>query len=424
MKRNCMNRRKFLETAGIGSLAAIGTGMLPSETLSAIKNLEPMKITKIEAVRFRRDLIIDGSGINWTWVFLHTNNGIVGFGETYPYPNGAIGILKDLAGSIIGSDPREIEKLWVRIFKRIAFNGWGGSDMRILTAINIAQWDILGKALGVPVYRLLGGKAQEKLRVYNTYDWRINNWEMEKDTEKVTKFLLDRGIKAIKIYPYQKIGYRTGGTYISAADLENGLDWIKRIRNTAGDEMEIAVDFCSLFNLTCTLRIAKALEPYNIMWIEDPILQDNNQSYAILARETSIPVCIGERLATRYQFREMLESKAVDIVMYDLTWCGGISEAKKISDYADSYYIPTAPHTGGGPVLWYASIHTATSLTNFHIMESVYHFYNYKYPHFIKNVPVPVNGFVTAPEEPGLGIEFHKEPFENGDAIVETIAEI
>ena len=120
----------------------------------------------------------------------------------------------------------------------------------------------------------------------------------------------------------------------------------------------------------------------------------------------------------------MLEAKAVDIVMYDLTWCGGISEAKKISDMADTYYIPTAPHTGGGPVLWYSSIHTATALTNFFIMESVYHYYNSKYPHFINNVPVPKNGFVTAPELPGLGIEFRKEPFENGDVIVETIAEI
>jgi L-alanine-DL-glutamate epimerase-like enolase superfamily enzyme len=142
-------------------------------------------------------------------------------------------------GKILGRDPRDIEGTWRDVFAQIAFHGWGGSDMRILTAINIAQWDILGKALGVPVYRLLGGKAQQKLRVYNTYTsyWTINGMQMEADTEKIVRWLLDRGIKAIKIYPYEKVAERTGGTYISPADLENALDWIKRIRDTAGNEM-------------------------------------------------------------------------------------------------------------------------------------------------------------------------------------------
>jgi L-alanine-DL-glutamate epimerase-like enolase superfamily enzyme len=133
---------------------------------------------------------------------------------------------------------------------------------------------------------------------------------------------------------------------------------------------------------------------------------------------------VSERLSTRYQFREVLDRKAASIVMYDVTWCGGISEAKKISDLADSYYIPTAPHTCGGPLLWFSSIHTATAVKNLWIMESCYHFYNFQYPYFIKNVPVPQDGYVTAPEGPGLGVEFRTEPFERGDAIVETIAEI
>jgi galactonate dehydratase len=436
MRQDQNHRRNFLKTAGLASLATMGgmrpsAGSVPPETLSVAKNAEPMKITKIEAVRFRPELKIDGHGVAWMWVRLYTNNGIVGVGETYPFTEGQIGMLKDLEerswmGKILGRDPRDIESTWRDVFAQIAFHGWGGSDMRILTAINIAQWDILGKALGVPVYRLLGGKAQQKLRVYNTYTsyWTVNNMQMETDTEKIVKWLLERGIKAIKIYPYEKVAEKTNGSYISPADLENSLDWIKRIRDTGGNEMDIALDLSGQWNLPCALRIAKSLEPYKIMWLEDVLLQDNMQSYAVLARETSIPICISERLATRYQFREMLESKAVDIVMYDLTWCGGISEAKKISDLADTYYIPTAPHTCGGPILWFSSIHTATALTNFFIMESCYHFYNYQYPYFIKNVPVPQGGFVAPPEGPGLGIEFRPEPFERGDAIVEKIAEI
>lgn len=430
------NRRNFIKVASLGSLTGLvsatpATGALPPDAVSAIKGLEPTKITKIEAVKFRKDLKIDGERPPWMWVRLHTNAGIVGVGETYPFTEGQIGTLKDLEerswmGKILGRDPRDIERTWHEVFEQMAFNVEGGAEMRILSAINIAQWDILGKSLGVPIYRLLGGKAQQKLRVYNTYTsyWTINNMQMETDAEKIVRLLLDRGIKAIKIYPYEKVGARNGGTYISAADLDHCLDWIKRIRDTVGDEIEIALDLSSQWNLTCGLRIARSLEPYKIMWLEDVLLQDNMQSYATLARETSIPICISERLATRYPFREMLESKAADIVMYDVTWCGGISEAKKISDMADTYYIPTAPHTCGGPILWFATIHTATALTNFFIMESCYHFYNYQYPYFIKNVPVPQDGFVTPPEGPGLGVEFRPEPFERGDAVVETIAEL
>jgi galactonate dehydratase len=297
-----------------------------------------------------------------------------------------------------------------------------------LTAINIAQWDILGKASGMPLYKLLGGKSQEKLRVYNTMNgWTINGMREHDHPEKIAEFLLNRGVKGIKLYPYDRgpvnAFARHGGTFITQAELKESLDPIQRIRKSAGDKIDIALDLSSKWNLPCTLQIAKSLEPYGIMYLEDPMLPDNLDAYATLARETSIPVCISERLATRFRFREMFEARAVDVVMYDITWCGGISEAKKISDMADTYKIPTSPHTGGGPVLWYASIHTATSLPNFYIMESVYHLYNDLYPHFLNNVPVPVDGFVTAPETPGLGLELREEAFRNGDAVAEVIAQ-
>jgi len=190
--KNHIERRNFLKAAGAGSLGVLGSthpgiGLVPAQTTAAIKNLEPMKITKVEVVRFRKDLTIDGEQPPWMWVRLHTNTGIVGVGETYPYTEGQIGTLKDLvaqeggsAAGLLGSDPRDIETTWYSIYDRTAFNVTGGAEMRIISAINIAQWDLLGKALGAPVYRLLGGKAQQKLRVYNTYTggWTINHWRM------------------------------------------------------------------------------------------------------------------------------------------------------------------------------------------------------------------------------------------------------
>jgi len=400
--------------------------MTPAARLAA-QSTGPLKITKVEALRFRKDYRVQGVSPNWTWVRLHTDQGVTGVGESYPTDEAHIGALRELAPFLIGKDATRIERLWQEIFYRISYQPWGGAEFRMLTAVNIAQWDILGKAAGLPVYRLLGGKAQEKLQVYNTMNgWTINGMREHDEPEKITEFLLQRGIKAIKLYPYDRgpvnaFG-RHGGTFITQSELKQSLEPIQRIRKAAGDGMEIALDLSSKWNLPCSLQIAKSLEPYGIMYLEDPMLPDNLEAYATLARETSIPVCISERLATRYRFREMFEARAVDVVMYDVTWCGGISEAKKISDMADTYKIPTSPHTGGGPILWFASIHVATTLVNFYIMESVFHLYNDLFPHFLKDVPRPVDGFVTAPERPGLGVELRDEVLKNGDVRVEVLA--
>lgn len=415
-----ITRRNLLQTAAAAPFAF---------ARSVAAAVGPMKITKVDAVRFRRDLRFHGVAVNWTWVRLHTDTGLVGIGESYPTQEAQIGALKEIAPQLLGKDPTRIERLWQDIFYRISYQPWGGAEFRMLTAVNIAQWDLLGKASGLPVYKLLGGKAQEKLMVYNTMNgWPIYGMREHDHPEKIADFLLQRGVKAIKLYPYDRgpvnAFARHGGTFITQAELKQSLDPIQRIRKSAGDDMEIGLDLSSKWNLPCSLQIAKSLEPYGIMYLEDPMLPDNLEAYAALARETSIPVCISERLATRFRFREMFEARAVDVVMYDVTWCGGISEAKKISDMADTYKIPTSPHTGGGPVLWYASIHTATALTNFYIMESVFHLYNDLYPHFLNNVPKPADGYVTAPEAPGLGLELREEPFRNGDAFIETIAEL
>ncbi|MCC6862732.1 MAG: mandelate racemase/muconate lactonizing enzyme family protein [Bryobacterales bacterium] len=411
-------RRKFLQAMAAWPAMA-----------RAARAAGPMKITRVEAVRFRPDLRIQGLAPNWTWVRLHTDTGLAGLGESYPTAQAHPGALKEIAGMLLGKDPTRIERLWQDIFYRISYQPWGGAEFRMLTAVNIAQWDLLGKASGMPVYQLLGGKAQEKLRVYNTMNgWPILGMREHDEPEKIAEFLLKRGVRAIKLYPYDRgpvnAFARHGGTFITEADLEESLEPIRRIRKAVGKQIDIALDLSSKWNLPCTLRIARSLEPYGIIYLEDPMLPDNLEAYARLARETSIPVCISERLATRFRFREMFEARAVDVVMWDVTWCGGISEAKKISDMADTYKIPTSPHTGGGPLLWFASIHVATALTNFYIMESVYHLYNDLYPHFIRNVPVPVDGYVTAPEGPGLGVEIREEAFRNGDATVETIASL
>jgi len=409
-----LTRRAFLQGGAISSIQA------------AINNTEPMKVTQIDAVTFRKDLRIGGGsggsdGAEFCWVRLHTDKGIIGTGETYPFSGGEIGALRDYARQILGRDPRDIDGIWRNFYHAMAMRNAGGADMRILSAINMAQLDILGQAAGMPLYRLLGGKTRQRVRVYNTTTnyWAINETKMGPDTMKIVRFLLDRGITAMKIYPFT-----APDNYISNQALEEGMQWIREIRDGVGNKMDICVDCWARFNLTSAQRIARALEPYNIMYLEDAMLMSNPQAYSQLARETSVPICMSETLATRYEYREFLELKACDVIMYDLTWCGGITEAKKISDMGDAYFIPTSPHTCGGPLLYVCSAHLCTALANFLIMESNYWKYTHQYPHFINNVPVPKDGHVTPPEAPGIGVEIKPELFKNGDAIVETVGKV
>ncbi len=421
-----LSRRKFLKAAAYGSFATLGTALLPAETLAAIAATDTMKITRIEAVRFSDRIRIGGGsggsgGAEFCWIRLHTDSGLVGTGETYPFSNGELGTLKDYARRLLGKDPRDIDGIWKDFYHSMAMRNAGGADMRVLSALNMAQMDILGQAAELPLYRLIGGKTRPRVKVYNTTTdyWAINDTKMGPDTVRIVNFLLDRGITAMKIYPFH-----AQGAYITNAEIERGLDWLRQIRETAGDTMDICVDCWGRFDLPSAQRIARALEPFNILYLEDVMLMNNAQSYAALASETSVPICMSETLATRYEYREFLEAKACDVVMYDLSWCGGITEAKKISDMADAYFIPTSPHTCGGPLLWFASIHLTTALPNLLIMESNYWKYTHQYPYFINNVPVPKDGYVSAPEGPGLGAEIRPELFENGDALVEVVGEV
>lgn len=417
MKPASESRRAFLFQAG--------AALLPASLRAAIDNTEPMKVTRIDAVTFRKDLVIGGGSggsgqTEFMWVRLHTDKGIVGTGETYPFAQGEIGALKDYSRQILGRDPRDIDGLWRSFYHQMSMRNAGGADMRILSAVNMAQLDILGQAAGLPLYRLLGGRTRPRVRVYNTTTdyWAIDGMKMGPDTVKIARFLLDRGITGMKIYPF---GARD--QYLSNEALESGLRWIREIRDQFGNRMDICVDCWGRFDLPSAIRIAKALEPYNIMCLEDAMLMNNAQAYVQLSRQTSIPICMSETLASRYEYREFFEQKACQVVMYDLTWCGGASEAKKISDMADTYFIPTSPHTCGGPLLYICSAHLCAAIPNFLIMESNYWKYTHQFPYFVRNVPVPEQGHVKPPELPGIGAGIKPELFDK-DAIVETVAKL
>jgi galactonate dehydratase len=379
-----------------------------------------MKITKIETITFTRSITIHAGPISWLWVRVHTDEGLVGLGETYPAAEAAEAALHtSLAPVLIGQDPREIERLWQEMFLAVSYHGWAGAELRAISAVDIALWDLLGKFTGQPVYQLLGGKSRDRIRTYNTcYD---HVYDFNEQAGELAQDLLSSGIHAMKIWPFDRTALRNKGQYITPAEMENCLRPVRHIRDAVGDRMELAMEFHGYWNLPSAAKIARALEPYNILWLEEMLPQDNLAAYRRLKEETSIPLVLSERLMTRWQFREVIEQGVAQFVNPDICWCGGITEAKKIASLAETHYIPVAPHNCGGPVLHFASLHLAASVPNLFILESVRRHYLKEYQGVVVDTGAAQDGWFSAPSAPGLGVELDAAIFARPDVRARTL---
>ena len=409
-----MNRRTFLPSLLTPALATLRQPAV-AQTTSA----PAMKITRIDTTYWRSGGEMPWKP-NWVWVRVYADSGLVGLGETYPRTEAEASLVHStIAGLLLGRDPRDIERIWADLYRTFDFQGTGGAEMRALSAIDLALWDLLGKSLDLPVYRLLGGRSNPQVRLYNTCF--PHKFDFTKEPEKIMRELMDRyGIKAIKIWPFDRAALRNQHEYVTGADLEEGLFPVRLLRDKFANEIEILMEFHSGWDLTSAIRIAKALEPYRPMWLEDMLLPGNFEQYRQLAEATSIPLTISERMAGRMQFLQLLESRAAKYVMFDVTWCGGLSEAKKIAAMAEAFELPVAPHTAGGPLLFYASTHLSTALTNLAIQESCQVFYEATWPAVLNNPLSPKEGAVRVPELPGFGMEIKPEVWTHPAAVTRT----
>lgn len=376
-----------------------------------------MKITAVETIYLPRGINVHVGAITYLWVRIHTDEGLIGLGESYPNAEAEASIVHTrLASVLLGKDPGAIDRLWADMFLNISYSGWAGAEMRALSAVDIALWDLLGKATGQPIYKLLGGASRPSIRIYNTCYDRV---DFNKEPAKLARELTASNVRAMKIWPFDAIAKETGGNYISAEQLRRGIEPLRLIREEFGDAIEVAIEFHGFWNLPSAKKIAAALEPYKPMWLEEMLPQDNLAAYAELAESTSIPLCVSERLMTRWAFRELLENRAASIVMPDIAWCGGISEGKKIATMAETYYLPIAPHNCGGPILHFATAHVAANVPNLFIMESVRRHYKEEYEGLVTRSLVPeANGELPLPPGPGLGVELSEAVLSNKDAVV------
>ena len=375
-----------------------------------------MKITAIETIYLPKGITVHAGAIQYLWVRIHTDEGLIGLGESYPNAEAECAIVHTrLASVLLGRDPSAIDRLWADMFLAVSYSGWGGAEMRAISAVDIALWDLLGKATEQPIYKVLGGASRQSIRIYNTCYDRV---DFLREPVQLAGELLSSNIRAMKIWPFDPIARETAGNYITAAQMKLALEPLSLIREEFGDSIDVAMEFHGFWNLPCAIKIAKALKPYQPMWLEEMLPQDNLAAYAKLARSTDLPLCLSERLMTRWGFRELLENRAGQVIMPDISWCGGLSEAKRIATMAETHYLPIAPHNCGGPVLHFASAHLAANVTNLYILETVRRHYLEEYEGLVTRSLVPDAGELPLPPGPGLGIELSEAVLNRKDAIV------
>jgi galactonate dehydratase len=390
-----------------------------------------LTITQIETLRLPEHP-------NAIWVQIHTADGFVGLGETYYIPGAVESVIHDFAAPLLlGTSAIDRELAWQTLFSYSNFFGYAGAEMRAISAIDIALWDLLGKFLGQPIYALLGGKCRDSIRVYNTCVDTPKYRDQEAFLTRpgaLAKDLLAAGYTQMKIWPWDRFAPQirsekvTGpagwsavgppGHYLSPADLQTGLRAVQEIREAVGDRMEIAIEGHSRWDVNCAIRIARALEPYNVVWMEDMIQPDSAGDLQRLVRETRVPQCVSERLFTRYAYREILERQAAHIVMLDLIWTGGLTEAVKIASLADTYHLGIAPHDCTGPVNVFAALHLCAAMPNAVVMEVVRGFIDGYYTSIVDRPVTVADGLARFDFGPGLGIALRPELFEKSGTIV------
>lgn len=391
-----------------------------------------MRVTAIDTIHV-------GAFPNITFVEVHTDAGLVGLGETFRGPQAvAAHIHESIAPWLIGADPRTTEAHSHRMLHPYIGFASSGAETRASSAIDIALWDLRGKASGQSIAQLLGGPVRERIRVYNTcagYNYNAKQHAgpggrrlvgsgasnangsgsvagpyedqvafMNRPAELAAS-LLDMGISAMKIWPFDPLVVRDNGQSVTRAELARGVEPFRLIREAHGDRMDLMAELHSLWSLPAALEIAAALKDLGIFWFEDPIRMVNAQVLADYRRQARVPVCASETLATRYGFRELLEKDALDYLMIDLSWCGGMTEAVKIAALAETWQRPIAPHDCTGPVVLVASLAFALSTPNAIFQEIVRAYTSGWYQELVTVLPRIEDGFAHPLPGPGHGTE-------------------
>lgn len=364
--------------------------------------------------------LVGSTGTGWgeyLFVEVRTDEGIGGWGEvttTTPTANRAVAAMVRQANDLlVGDDPARIEATWHKVFRAFTYMGSRGAGTNVVSAVDIALWDIRGKALGLPVCELLGGRVRDDLLIYTHPDQR--RFDTPEGVVEEVRVIVGSGHTGIKFDPFPHPPgvspfddrYLDGG--LSRAGERQAMELTALVRETAGPDVELLIDAHGRFDVPTAIRLGRALDELgDIHWFEEPVPPESYAALEQVRERVRVPISVGERLHTRWDFVPVLENRLVDFVMPDVTWTGGISELKKIATMAEAYYVPISPHDAAGPVNLVAGGHVMATVPNFYRIESSRHDLS-SYDQFLTEPLDNTGGRLRLPAGPGLGLDVDRD---------------
>jgi galactonate dehydratase len=401
------NRRALLKGGLLSIAGAAGMPPLRAAVEQAASEYRrpKLRITDVRTAEVR----VHGYQVH---VRVHTDQGIVGQGESTDAAAGNVPLIRSFARLLVGQDPLNIEAAFERIRTSGVFAGaQAGQYVTALTAVEIALWDIAGKALGLPVYQLLGGRVRDRVRVYCDSGAREMIPGDEQSKARI-KQIQEMGFTAAKIDIDDALDParmdRVNWT-ASNGEIEHMVAKVAFTRELYPKNFDLAVDMHARYDATTGKRVAKELEPFKLMWLEEPVPAENIDAMREVRASTSTPICCGENIYMRWGFRELLEKRAADIIMPDFQKCGGLLESRKIADMAHTYYVPVAPHAVTSPIGMMATAHVCAAIPNFLVQE--WHWIDSLdlWRNWVKEGEIIQKGFIAMQERPGIGVEMNDD---------------
>jgi len=367
-----------------------------------------MKITSIKTAA------TTGHGMH-LWVRIETDADTTGIGECVHGGKQAIAIISYLEEKLIGRDPFAIDAIFEEMRRGHVFDGGtGGALITALTGIELALWDLKGKALGVPIYELMGGKFRDKIRVYA--DCQVEPGMNFDQIQQVVDRVLARGFTALKIdvdiHAYGHHGTETEGFTKDQFNMTAGqwehermVQLVDMVTTAAGRDIDVAADVHTRLDVPSAIRLARDLEPYHLMWLEEPVPAENPKAMREVKRSTTTPICCGENLYLAHGFRDLIEQQAVDVIMPDLPKCGGLSHGRRQAQLAELYYIAFAPHNVASPIGTMASAHLCATVPNFLVLEFHWLHRDYWTTIIQEKTDIIKDGYIHLSDRPGIGVE-------------------
>jgi galactonate dehydratase len=354
----------------------------------------------------------------WLFVELETDEGITGLGECSDYASTAhlVGGLEAIKHFVVGMDPRNIEDLWQKLFHGFSDLNGRGYVSHLSSALDIALWDIRGKTLGAPIYQLLGGPLRDRVPLYTHIPSPLGNPDLAVEVAlEAARKAKDAGYQAIKTDPFRRQWQGAGPLggemveRLTPAEVSRAADWMMALREALGPSYELLVDAHARFDVASAIRACRALEPVKLVWLEEPVPVESVQALRQVRENTHVPLSVGERHFTRWDYVEIFKERLVDYVMPDVAWTGGISELRRIASAAEAHYIRFSPHDALGPVMLMAGVQVDMTVPNLYRQECVHEFFPDYARVLTKMFTVHDGAVIPDPEAPGLGVELDHE---------------